>query len=175
MNDDKLMLQAKLGRDEAFKMLMEKYKTPIYSYALNMLGDEAKAGDVFQEVFIKIFENLKNYRPEGKFKSWIFKMASNRVMDYFRQKKETDFDENKQASSDHAPADILIKKEKSENLKKALDKLSATDREIIYLKEYGQMTFREISQIMDMPLGTVLAKANRSIKKLRNFLGAENA
>lgn len=175
MTDDELIEKTLSGDEEAFKMLVEKYKTPLYSYAFNMLSDEGRANDVFQEVFIKVFKNMGKYNRQGKFKAWVFKMANNLIMDNFRKKQFDPLVENMADKSGDCPAELLDKKEDFNRLNRALASLKPEDRQIIYLKHYGSMTFAEIADISNLPLGTVLAKANRSLKKLRRFLGEQNA
>ncbi|HUT85888.1 MAG TPA: RNA polymerase sigma factor, partial [Elusimicrobiales bacterium] len=157
--------------------LMHQHKVPLYSYIFSMVKDEGTASDIFQEVFIKVFKNMASYKEQGKFKSWMFKIASNLVMDYFRKNKPMQLDEyiNLEDKTDKNPVDVLAKEEDVQIIKNAMDKLSPQDREVIYLRQYSAMSFKEISSALKLPLGTVLARASRTLKKLRVILGEQNA
>jgi RNA polymerase sigma-70 factor (ECF subfamily) len=120
---------------------------------------------------------MAGYDERGKLKSWIFKIASNLIMDYFRKIKPMQFNVNTQLEDKKviAPIDDLIIKENKQKIGLALDNLNAADKQVIYLRHYAGMSFKEISSMLGLPIGTVLAKANRSLKKLQILLEGNNA
>ncbi|MFA6583196.1 MAG: sigma-70 family RNA polymerase sigma factor [Elusimicrobiaceae bacterium] len=191
MTDAELVSLAKAGDRDAFGVLVDRYKDPVYGFILSLVRREDIAGDIFQEVFIKVLRNIDRYREEGKFKAWLFMAASNMAMDYYRKEGrlaameisldyETQDDggseslHSKIPSGEATPEQYALSYENSDRVKAALKKLSPEQLEVILLKEFSGMTFKEIALTLGEPLGTVLARMSRGLKKLRAELEAEN-
>ncbi|MDD4004262.1 MAG: sigma-70 family RNA polymerase sigma factor [Elusimicrobiaceae bacterium] len=187
MTDAELVRLVRCGDGAAFEALMTRYKGPVYGYILSLVHSEDVAGDIFQEVFIKVFKNIGGYREEGKFGAWVYRMASNLAMDHFRRSgrlgaKEIALDgEDAEtelhsviASSEQTPEQRLAGLEDVVRVRAALDRLPPEQKEVVMLKEFSGMTFQEIADSLQVPLGTVLARGSRAIKKLRTMLESEN-
>ena len=182
--DDELVTLFKSGSDKAFEELVYRYKNSLYQYIMAMVQDEGAAGDLFQEVFISFFKHADKYDPRGKFKSWLFLTARNRVLNFFR-------DRDKLASLDQTDAegnaflhdtlpdgqlpllDNLAGRETEEEIRRASLELPQRQREMIYLRQY--LSFKEIAELLDRPLGTVLADCHRAVKKMQRLLAANEA
>lgn len=180
--DDELVLLFKSGSGEAFEELVYRYKNSLYQYIMVMVQDEGAAGDLFQEVFISFFKHADKYQPRGKFKSWLFLTARNKVLNFFRDRDplasldQTDEEGNAflhDTLPDGAPSPLegLAGRETEEEIRRASLALPQRQREMIYLRQY--LSFKEIAELMDRPLGTVLADCHRAIKKMQHLLAAK--
>ena len=179
LTDDELIVNFVRGDALAFEELVLRYKNSLYQYILVMTGDEGAAGDVFQEVFLSVYKSAQKYQPQGKFKAWLFRLARNRVLNYFRDKDplfsldQTD-EEGKEPlheilpSGEELPLQTLERAELAEEIRKAALALPPKQREMVYLRQY--MSFKDIAQTLDLPLGTVLATSHRAIKKMQAML-----
>ncbi|OUO56450.1 hypothetical protein B5F75_04455 [Candidatus Avelusimicrobium gallicola] len=180
--DDELVLLFKSGSSDAFEELVYRYKNSLYQYIMAMVQDEGAAGDLFQEVFISLFKHADKYEPRGKFKSWLFLTARNRVLNFFRDRdKLASLDQTDEEGNaflhdtlpDGQPSllEELAGRETEEEIRRASLELPARQREMLYLRQY--MSFKEIAQLLDRPLGTVLADCHRAVKKMQRILAEE--
>lgn len=182
--DDELVSAFRQGDEQAFEMLVLRYKNPLYQYIMSMTQDEGAAADLFQETFISFFKNAGKYEARGKFKSWLFLAARNRTLNFFR-------DRDKLASLDGAdeevglalhetlpdgtlpPLEVLSGRETEEEIRRAALNLPPRQREMIYLRQY--FSFKEIAQMLGRPVGSVLADCHRAVKKMQSLLARESA
>ena len=177
INEQEIIESVKSGNYEAFGLVIEKYKESLYSFIFYSTKNEAAAQDIYQDSLVKALTQLKNYREKGNFKAWLFTIARNKVTDYFRANNKT------VSLPEDTTADIFPSKENTEkevlskisleNIPAKIEALPDKDREIILLRQY--LSFQEISEVLDCPLGTALARLNRAIKKLQKNLGEEYA
>ena len=179
---DNLSLQIKQcqeGDRKALVWLLEEYGPRLWPYFLRSCRVEADAEDLLQELFVKLLENIKGYRHEGKFEHWLFRIAANLVRDRARRAKgnrpaQYSLDSNPLAfalvSSEKDPSQRLLQAEQIDQLREALVQLPAVDREIILLRHYGSMSFKELADQFEMPIGTVLAKVHRGLKRLHKVM-----
>lgn len=177
INEQEIIKEVKNGNFEAFGLIVEKYKESLYSFIFYSVKNEAAAQDLYQETLLKALKQINKYREEGNFKAWLFTVARNNVTDYFRAN-------SKFASlPEDESADIFPSKENTEkqvmekisldNILEKIEELPEKDKEIILLRQY--LSFKEIAEVLDCPLGTALARLNRAIKKLQSSLGEEYA
>ncbi len=180
--DDQLLQGFQNGDKSCFEELVYRYKNSLYQYIAAMVRDDGAAGDIFQEVFLNFYRRIADYRAEGKFKSYLFTSARNRILNYFRDRAklfsldDTDEEGNpylhdETPGKDPLPLDGLERAETAEKIRQAVLQLPPNQREVIYLKEY--MTFKEIAQLTGRPLGTVLAEHHRGIQKMQKILSKE--
>ena len=181
--DDELVALFKEGSNEAFETLVYRYKNELYQYIISMVHDEGAAGDLFQEVFISLFKNADKYEARGRFKSWLFFMTRNRILNFFRDRDQLDSldqtdEEGNSFLHDSLPSGELGALERLEGeqtlqeIRRASLKLPPKQREMIYLRQY--LSFKEIAQVTGRPLGTVLADCHRAIKKMQQLLCGNN-
>ncbi|MCR5505261.1 MAG: RNA polymerase sigma factor [Elusimicrobiaceae bacterium] len=177
INEQEIIESVKSGNYEAFGLLVEKYKETLYSFIFYSTKNEAAAQDIYQDSLVKALTQIKNYQEKGNFKAWLFTIARNKVTDYFRANNKT------VSLPEDTTADIFPSKENTEkevlskisleNILAKIEALPDKDREIILLRQY--LSFQEISEVLNCPLGTALARLNRAIKKLQKNLGEEYA
>ncbi|MBN1846286.1 MAG: sigma-70 family RNA polymerase sigma factor [Sedimentisphaerales bacterium] len=178
-----IIQQCQQGRAEAFAWLVEHYGPSLYRFFLRCTGRQAEAEDLLQDVFLRLLEKIGGYRQTGRFEHWLYRVAANLVRDRGRRHQRL---QKRLRPVDMDPADLaaesdldgrpergLERDEQGDLLQQALKELPELDREIILLRYYGDMSFREIAQQYQMPLGTAIAKVHRGLKRLRGFLSTD--
>ena len=179
--DSELISAFKAGDAEALGLLMERHKAALYGYLLRITGRREAADDIFQEVFLKLVKNPSAYGEREKLKSWLFTVARNAAMDFFRKegcraevplegRGESPGPADFTASPEPGPAEAAVNKALSEKLEAALALLSPDQREVFYLRHYSELSFREIAELLSVPIGTVLARMSRAAALLRKEL-----
>jgi len=179
--DDELISEYREGRDEAFKILIERYANPIYAFTHRMLAGTPDALDIAQETFVKVWKKLLRYKMTNTFRAWIFTIARNTALDHLRKKKIalfSDFEDStgKNAlletlsDADTLPATLIEKAEQKGLIDRALHELAPGDKEILLLHYAEDMTFDAIGKMLKKPLNTVKSRHRRALEKLRNFI-----
>lgn len=170
----------KNGNEEIFKCLVDKYSQSIYNLAVHF-GKKEVANDAVQETFIKIWKNLNKFDKEkSSFKTWLFKIAKNTIIDLSRKKRFFLFSDLEETVNDEdysivenieddtpLPDEILEKMENIEKLKNIIEKMPKNYKEVLVLHYQEDMTFEEIGEILEKPLNTVKSWHQRAIKVLR--------
>ncbi len=180
--DAELVAAYKAGDPEALGALMERHKAAVYGYLLRLTGRADAADDIFQEVFLKLVKTPGAYGEREKFKAWLFTVARNAAMDHFRRvgaRGEVPLEGDAQrpgpvdlaASHDPGPEEAFFNKALGERIAAALACLSADQLEVFYLRHYSELSFKEIAGMLDLPIGTVLARMSRAAARLREKLG----
>jgi RNA polymerase sigma-70 factor (ECF subfamily) len=179
LSDAELIKLFKDGNNDAYEEIISRYQAHIYTYVLSMVKSHDATSDILQDVGIRIFRKLKDYKEENKLKNWIFIITKNITMDFFRKNNKKFVPLEAQSEDDVSyldilpdkdplPLEVLITNSRKELLRDAIDHLSKEEKELIYLKDY--LTFKDISQIQNKPIGTLLSKFNRSLKKIKKFM-----
>lgn len=174
--DNDLIKEYLKGNEEAFKELINKYTGIIFNFSVRFVGLDY-ANDITQDVFIKIWKNIKKYNEKkANFKTWLFTITRNTITDYLRKKKTVNFstlDSKEERYEDNIedevilPDEILIKLEDKELLNKLLDKLPGDYKEVLILYYQEDLTFKEIGEILNKPLNTVKSHHYRALALLR--------
>lgn len=177
IHDDMVIYNVKNGNKEDFGLIVDKYKDQLYSFIYYSVKDEAAAGDIFQDTMLKALTEINKYKEEGKFKAWLFTIARNKITDHFRRgAKNVQLDEDNEddtfATNDTTSTGAMGKIS-MEEITAFINLLPREQQEVIILRQY--LSFKEIAAMLDCPLGTVLARMNRGIKKLQKFMGEEYA
>jgi RNA polymerase sigma factor (sigma-70 family) len=188
MSNDKDLIDKFIeGDKKSFELLINRYLKSVYNYIFRTVNDKGAAEDIVQEVFIKVWKNLDKFNQENFFKTWIFTIARNTAIDSLRKRKNVSFSqmdspynnysEDAQKSFEETltdieplPDEIFIKKELGKELENALLKIRPDFREIILLHYTEDLTFEEISKIVDKPLNTVKSHHLRALSSLRKFI-----
>ena len=177
--ETQLISRCRAGDTKAFAQLIFPYKDSLYTYLLRLSGNNANAEDLFQETMVKIWRGLKKYKEQNKFSSWLFSIAHNVSLDYFRkmkkEKNDVSISEILSLKSDKDPYDQLVNKEMEAQLIKSLMRLPDKQREVFLLRLNGNLSFKEIAELTEEPLNTVLSHMHYAVKKLKFILRNENA
>lgn len=186
LSDDTLISAYRSGDNRALRTLINRYIRPLYAFAYRMTGRIEEAEDIVQDTFIKVWRTLSRYRPGGAFRSWIFAIARNTVIDYLRKKRVpviSDFDTESGKNvltetvidPETLPEVLLARDERDKLVDTVLDALSPEDREIMLLHYGEDMTFESISTLLKKPLNTVKSRHRRAIIKLQHLFKNESA
>ncbi len=179
-NDLILVDKAKNGDGKAFASLMNRYRDSIYYMLLKMVNNPVDAEDLTMEAFGKAFKNIDTYTPMYAFSTWLFMIATNNCIDFIRkrQTKPTIIDQMDEgidtwsvnvASELPDPEEALINEQKIETLRKVISQLKQPYREIIELRYYKEYSYEEISEKLNIPLGTVKVQLHRAKSLLYNI------
>lgn len=179
---------AKAGREDGYRGLLSAYGPRLYGYFLKATGNSHDAEDLLSDLTLRLVRVLSRYDERGRFEPWLFRIAANMVRDRIRRRKANPSPASLSAEGDggkplidrlpdaDAPVDAgLLAEEAGEQLRAALDELDERTREMILLRHYGELSFKEIAAAFDCPLGTALARVHRGLKSLRRRMGATHA
>ena len=183
VRDDDLIRATLAGDEEAFRELVERYKTRAFGVAVGIVGDRDDALDVVQESFVKAFYKLKDFRFGSSFYTWFYRLLVNQAIDRWRKASrsaEVPLDENR-LSEDESPPDSfaypttpeedMMNRELGDALRKAIAALSEHHRAVILLREVEGMAYEEIAKTMGCSTGTVMSRLHYAREKLKTALG----
>jgi RNA polymerase sigma-70 factor (ECF subfamily) len=176
LEDFDLIDKAVLEKDQqAYATLMKRYKKAVYFMVLKMIRDADDAEDLTMEAFAKAFRNLHKFKKDFTFSTWLFRIATNNTIDFIRKKKLKTMSLNTTLSDDGGnpvnidvedddknPQDEYIKSQRIEMVRIFVDKLPAKYRKLVQLRYFDELSYEEIAQELDKPLGTVKAQLHRS-------------
>lgn len=168
---DRILIGCKKGRGECFSQIIDIYASRCYGYFYRLTGNHDISDELLSELFVKLVEKIKSYKG-GSFESWLFKIAANLFHDYLRGKQRRK--KLHEAHREQVEAQIVEPKrsddEQVDKLQKQLKKLDSDTRELIVLRYFSQLSFKEIARIRSEPIGTTLAKTHRGLHKLRQLM-----
>lgn len=186
INDHDLIKAYKAGDMDAFQDLVIKYENRVFNHCLRMVNDEVESRDLTQEVFLKVYRNIKNYQHNYSFYTWLYRITVNTCIDYVRKKKrqpgkislsQGHFDDPSDAGKEQeipddpfGPEVKLSSLELSDTLNAAVMQLSEKLRAIIVLKEVEGFSYDEIAQILGCSRGTVKSRLFRARERLKELL-----
>ncbi|MCW8109490.1 sigma-70 family RNA polymerase sigma factor [Alteromonas ponticola] len=175
--DEQLVAKARNGDKKAWFTLIQRYEQPIYQYGIRMTGNTHDAADLMQDIFVSVFKSLSNYRGEGAFRGWLFKIAHYRCMEFYRRKRpQQSLDEcPEQISEEDTPEIGMLSDESSKQVLKAMQKLSVAQKAVVELKFFHHFTFDEIAQQLGLSSNTVKSRLYSALNKLKLDLEVENA
>jgi RNA polymerase sigma factor (sigma-70 family) len=180
LSDQELIQNFLAGDDRSFETLLTRHKTKIYTSIYLFTRDTETAEDIFQEVFIKIIDTLRkgNYNHEGKFLQWALRISYNMCVDQFRRSKRTSFvnsnenfdvfsvipsmDDNKELS--------MMKDQSASHIKSLVDQLPDEQREVVILRHYADMSFKEIAMLTRVSINTALGRMRYALINLRRMM-----
>lgn len=176
-SDEELMVQLKKGRIEAFEMLMERHRKPLFSFIFRMLGNFHVAQDVFQETFLRVFCHAQRFDESLTFSPWLYRIARNLCLEEIRRRRRIEtisIEETELQAGKHGrerkPDEELEKKGMRQVLEKALLYLTERQREVFLLRETQGFSYEEIAQITDMSVSAVKSCLHRARVALKEML-----
>jgi len=156
--------------NEAFRIIYESTKKGVFSMIISIVKNKAATEDLMQDTYIKMIEKIHQYKRGRNFYAWLLQIAKNNALDYYRRnKKEIIYDPQEQ-SYFH---DSLKTDEKTYSVMDLVKPLDNLEKQIVLLRSVEEMKFKDIAEIVDKPLGTVLWLYNKAIKTLKKYLEVE--
>ena len=178
---DAILLQNYIsGEETALQILIERHQSKIFGFIYSKIPDRSVCDDVFQDTFIKVIKTLrtKGYNEEGKFLPWVMRIAHNLIIDHFRKNKKMPmFRETETFSifsimSDNVPniESKLISKQVVSDLKKIIEELPEDQKEVLMMRIYQDLSFKEISEITGVSINTALGRMRYALMNLRKVI-----
>lgn len=175
VGDPTFLADLKAGSHSACEALVREHYSRVYNFIYHLCGEETLAQDLCQETFLKVWRNVAGFGGRSSLLTWMFTIARNTFLDEARKKKlpTTDLDGNAYFIADPGPlpAESLNKKERNEILFEAIRRLPEREKTVIALRYQEEMTFREVSCVLGVPIGTAKYYVSRGLAKLREMLG----
>ena len=180
-DESSLIEAAQRGNLDAFNELILIYQDRVYNLAYRIMGDPAAAADAAQEAFIKAYRKIGTFRG-GSFRSWLYRIVSNNCYDEFRRRKrqpaisledfgEVDEEANPALIDDEeSPEESVQRWELSQHIQEAIDQLSIDHRMVVVLSDIEGLSYADISETLDIPIGTVKSRLSRGRADLRDLL-----
>jgi RNA polymerase sigma-70 factor (ECF subfamily) len=163
----------KSGDAESFARVVDAYSGRLYGYYYRLTGDRSLSDELLSELFVRLVEKIGTYKG-GSFESWLFRIASNIFHDHLRSRKRRKklLDSRRAESELQTPEPRVsdAKDEKLDKLQFQLGRLDADTRELIMLRFYSELSFKEIAEARAEPIGTALSKLHRGLKRLRELM-----
>jgi RNA polymerase sigma factor (sigma-70 family) len=168
------------GNEGGLVELLRRYQSKIYTSIYLLVKDEDLAEDIFQDTFIKVINTLKakKYNEEGKFLPWVSRIAHNLVIDHFRREKRApminngdDFDIFEVLGNyDESMEDRLVREQTHKDLKNLIQKLPSEQKEVLLMRHFGDMSFKDIADITGVSINTALGRMRYALNNLRKMM-----
>jgi RNA polymerase sigma-70 factor (ECF subfamily) len=166
-----LVARVKEGDKAAFGDLVRIHRRGVVNVVYRMCGDAQLAEDAAQEAFVRAWQRIDRYQPRSSFRNWLYRIASNVAIDSLRRSRETmDVDRLQLADSKSGPEERAESKERAEMVQQAVLALPPASRAVLVLREYEQLSYREIADALSIPMGTVMSRLNYARNRLRDML-----
>jgi RNA polymerase sigma-70 factor, ECF subfamily len=184
VEDDELIASLREGCEHGYETLLARFQQPVYNLAFRLLNDPADASDVVQEVFLKVFRNVGQFRSQSSLKTWIYRITVNEAHNqrrwFFRHRhREVGLEEESEdiptrlevlADSGRSPFDYVFDREKHILIEEALSRINPTFREAVVLRDIADLSYEEIAEVLQISLGTVKSRILRGREALRQEL-----
>lgn len=181
VSDRELVLEFLNGNEPVFEEIVHRYKHKLYNFIFMLVKNQALAEDIFQDTFVKVIKSLKEgrYQDDGKFASWMMRIAHNLVIDHFRKNKlfpvvSADDKEipffNSKNYSEKTFEEQIIEDQIFDDARKLLDYLPAEQKEVVIMRIYGDLSFKEIAEQTNVSLNTALGRMRYALINLRKLV-----
>ena len=173
VNDTELVSKAQRGDRNAFSELVRNHAPGVMNVVYRMCGDAQIAEDAAQETFIRAWQNLPSYRPQTPLRNWLYRIAFNAGMDMLRKEKRilpNDIEDMHLADERPGPEILVSQQERTNLVQQAVLSLPDASRAVLVLREYEGMSYHEIADALDIPIGTVMSRLNYARKSLKEKL-----
>lgn len=200
---DELLARAAEGDQDAWRRLVDAYSKRVFGLLVRQCGDRELAEEITQATFVKVVVHLERYREQGRFEPWLFRIAMNRLRDEMRRRGRqarpmdmtggrggdaTGSNDNSQwqavqnrivdhtddvGSDNEDPVERVSRAEQVERLRQVIAGMGEADRQILHLRHMAGLSFADIAETLEQPLGTVLARGHRALNKLRKLMAED--
>jgi len=181
ISDYELIMRFVKGEQACFEQLIHRHKTKVFAYISLYIRDQALAEDIFQDTFLKVMQSVKTgkYADNGKFLSWVMRIAHNLIIDHFRRVKqmntvsndnyESDIFNSKRFAEDNVE-DNMIKRQIQKDIRKMISMLPDDQREVVILRHYSGLSFKEIADLTGVSINTALGRMRYALINLRRTM-----
>jgi RNA polymerase sigma-70 factor (ECF subfamily) len=181
ISDYELIMRFVKGEQSCFEQLIHRHKTKVFAYISLYIRDQALAEDIFQDTFLKVMQSVKTgkYADNGKFLSWVMRIAHNLIIDHFRRVKqmntvsndnyESDIFNSKRFAEDNVE-DNMIKRQIQKDIRKMISLLPDDQREVVILRHYSGLSFKEIADLTGVSINTALGRMRYALINLRRTM-----
>jgi len=182
LTDEELIAEFQRDNEQAFTVLVGKYKDPLTNFVFRFMGDWNDCDDVVQETFVRVFRNKHSYKPVAKFSTWLYTIATNLAKTQLRKRKlrsllslgtnkADDHELVLDIPDEHSKTDSRVEASfKQEHIQRALETLSVKYREVVVMRDVQDLSYEEIAAITGLNLGTVKSRINRARTQLQGLL-----
>lgn len=185
LNDNELVQLFMKGDQESLEILIHRHKSRVFSYILLIVKNQELAEDIFQETFIKVIRSLKRgkYTENGKFVSWVLRISHNLIIDHFRKEKlkgtvsndSTNVDIfNSQKFAEETIEDQMVKTQILFEVKELINELPEDQQQVIYMRHYLGLSFKEIADQTDVSINTALGRMRYALINMRKLIEKKN-
>jgi RNA polymerase sigma factor (sigma-70 family) len=185
ISDQELVNNYLNGNHASFEILVNRHQGRVFSYILMLVKDRQLADDIFQDTFIKIIRTLKSgaYKEEGKFIQWAMRIAHNLIIDHFRKSKrlptiDSQFDDvsvvRQLNQADPSVEELMITDQIHDDLRKMINFLPEEQREVLYLRLYSEMSFKDIAELTGVSINTALGRMRYALINMRKMAKDHN-
>jgi len=186
-DDQRLIECLRAGSEAAYEELLARFQQPVYALSFRLLNNPSEASDVVQEVFLKVFRNIDNFRGQSSLKTWVYRITVNEAHNarrwFFRhRRREVELDTDPRevrdwketiADNGRSPFDVAFDREQAGIIEAALDKINPVFREAVVLRDITGLSYEEVAEILSVSLGTVKSRILRGREALRGELAGE--
>jgi RNA polymerase sigma-70 factor, ECF subfamily len=182
-DDVRLIESLRVGSEEAYEELLQRFQQPVYALALRLLNDQGEACDVVQEVFLKVFRNIGSFRAQSSLKTWIYRITVNEAHNtrrwFFRhRRREVELDSKPESrdwkemipDTGRSPFEVAVDHERHAMIETALERINPIFRDAVVLRDIADLCYEEIAEILEVSLGTVKSRILRGREALREEL-----
>ncbi len=186
LSDKELIGQFVSGHTKAFECLIDRHKDKVYTYILFNVKNQELAEDIFQDTFIKVINSLKKgvYLEQGVFASWVIRIAHNLIIDHFRKENRMPTYSNDNSPeynlfnsknfSDETIEDRLVREQIEKDVRNLIDELPDEQREVVLLRIFGNLSFKEIADQTNVSINTALGRMRYALMNLRKLVDEKN-
>ena len=169
MEMDELITRVKNGESYYFTNIIKHYEQKVFITVIRIVKNRATAEDIVQDIFIKVFYSLHKYKKTGSFNAWLYRIVVNQCFDYLRKTKLQTTQIEHDVMDSHYPEKILLLHERNAELEQLLQQLDESEYMVLLLKYVNELSYDEISEVLQISLNDVRNKLHRSKRKLRSM------
>jgi RNA polymerase sigma factor (sigma-70 family) len=181
ISDYELIQRFIKGEQSCFEEIIHRHKNKVYAYISMYIRDQALVEDIFQDTFLKVIQSVKNgkYYDNGKFLSWVMRIAHNLIIDHFRRLKQLNVTSNDNYESDlfnshklsdENVEDIMVSVQIRKDVRKLISQLPDDQKEVVILRHYAGLSFKEIAEITDVSINTALGRMRYALINMRKIM-----
>ena len=185
MTDYELITSFMNGNERSIELLILRHKSKVYSYIILYIRNRDLADDIFQDTFLKVVQSIRagRYQDDGKFISWVMRIAHNLIIDHFRHEKqmgivlnddyETDLFNSKRLTDDNVE-DVIVRRQVMRDVRKLVNGLPEDQREVVIMRHYAGMSFKEIADMTGVSINTALGRMRYALINMRKIMVEKN-